>query len=255
MNEDLVGLLIPVDGDEVGAWIKPGLGGEFGAVSQLVPKIFDAYARVFRPASDEDRNPVTWAEVAARLGRVAHREMQFDQIAGIPDTFAQEGPIWPGETPETGEMEAADMDRLCAILAAHIADPDDCFIGYCWIDHSRELEKLPPELRTGSDLHLPYGRDHAVFAGPLSSIPRFRWSEDEAWGDHARVSPNLVWPADLSWFVVSEVDFDSTLVGGGRELIDALVAAPGLEVYEVEPDTSLAAFADKLNPVGRPEED
>jgi hypothetical protein len=54
--------------------------------------------------------------------------------------------------------------------------------------------------------------------------------------------------------VVSEVNFDSTLVGGARELVDALVAYPDLEVYEVEPDTSLAAFSDKLNPVPEPED-
>jgi hypothetical protein len=64
------------------------------------------------------------------------------------------------------------------------------------------------------------------------------------------------WPGSsrsCPWLVVSEVDFDSTLVGGPQQLIDALVAATDLEVYEVDPDTSLAAFSDKLNPVPEPE--
>jgi hypothetical protein len=61
--------------------------------------------------------------------------------------------------------------------------------------------------------------------------------------------PSLIWPADRSWFVASEVDFDSTLVGGNRGLVEALIAAPGFEVYEVTPDTKLTAFSDKLNPL------
>jgi hypothetical protein len=40
------------------------------------------------------------------------------------------------------------------------------------------------------------------------------------------------------------------LVGGSRSLVDSLVAAPGLEVFEVQPETLMTAFSDKLNPVG-----
>jgi hypothetical protein len=59
--------------------------------------------------------------------------------------------------------------------------------------------------------------------------------------------PNLIWPADRSWFVVSEVDFDSTLVGGSAELIKAIVESPALEAWQVEPTDSLAFDADKIN--------
>ena len=64
-----------------------------------------------------------------------------------------------------------------------------------------------------------------------------------------REAPSLIWPADRSWFVASEVDFDSTLVGGSRALIDDLLGTPWLEVLEVRPETKLTAFSDKLNPV------
>ena len=64
-----------------------------------------------------------------------------------------------------------------------------------------------------------------------------------------REAPSLIWPADRSWFVASEVDFDSTVIGGSRSLVDALLDAPGLEVLEVTPETKLTAFSDKLNRV------
>jgi hypothetical protein len=62
-----------------------------------------------------------------------------------------------------------------------------------------------------------------------------------------RAAPNLIWPEDRSWLVVSEVDFDSTLVGGRGELVEAIVASPKLEVWQAEPTTSLAEGADKVN--------
>jgi hypothetical protein len=59
--------------------------------------------------------------------------------------------------------------------------------------------------------------------------------------------PNLIWPADHSWFVASEVDFDSTLVGGSAELVETIVQCPALEAWQVEPTDSLAIDADKIN--------
>jgi hypothetical protein len=63
-----------VDGAEAGAWIAPRLEGGFGGkVMQQVPNGYGAYVRILHPASDLAGNPVTWATVAERLGRTAHR--------------------------------------------------------------------------------------------------------------------------------------------------------------------------------------
>jgi hypothetical protein len=262
-----------VDGAAAGAWIEPGLGGEFGAVSLQVPKVFDAYARIFHRVPDAEGAFVTWAEVARRLGRTAHCEMQWHQIVGSSDSDNFTGSDWPGGRPDLGEMEFEELDRLCRVLAGFTAAPEGCFFGLCMINHWWILDTLSADQARQPQLELPDGRDHLVIEGPLRAIDQIRAvdppgvarivavepgaaeppppaAEDPWW----REAPNLIWPADRSWLVVSEVDFDSTLVGGPRELIDALVAAPDLEVYEVEPDTSLAAFSDKLNPVPEPGE-
>jgi hypothetical protein len=262
-----------VDGAAAGDWIKSGLGGEFGAVSQQVPKVFDAYARIFHRVPDADGAFVTWAEAARRLGRTAHREMQWHQIVGSSDPDNFTGSDWPGGEPALGEMEFEELDRLCGVLAEFTVDPEECFFGLCMINHGLILDTLSADEARQAQLELPLGRDHLVLRGPLRAVEQIRavdppsaaWivaaepggvepsppgAEDPWW----REAPNLIWPADRSWLVVSEVDFDTTLVGGTRGLIDALVAAPDLEVYEVEPDTSLAAFADKLNPGPEPDE-
>lgn len=266
-----------VDGAVAGAWIEPGLGGDFGAVSLQVPAVFEAYARVFHRAYDEGREPVTWAEVARRLGSTAHPAMQWHQLVGSSDTFAQDGTLWEGAKPELGEMEPEELDRLCRILGEYTTDPEHCFFGVGQINNSHYLCTLSPEDRAKPELRLPFGRDHVVFAGPLSAVTQLGTTERKGTigfavaigpdGERAeppepdptdprfRTAPNLIWPAYRSWLVASEVDFDTTLVGGSRALIDALVAAPDLEVQEVEPDTSLAAFSDDLNPVPRRNDD
>jgi hypothetical protein len=47
--------------------------------------------------------------------------------------------------------------------------------------------------------------------------------------------------------VASEIDFDSTLVGGPTELIDAILHTPTLDSWPVQADHSLAAYADRIN--------
>jgi len=263
-----------VDGFEVGAWIEPALDGGIGAVTNQVPKLFEAYARIFHPARDAEGKHVTWAEVARRLGKVEHPEMQWHQIVGTSDTFGIKGSSWSGNTPNLGEMEIGDLDRLCVVLGEHTADPAHCYFGLCEINLHPLVNAIETKQGKQSRLELPLGRDHLVLCGPLSAVVQIGDSESSAvgWSASPRViesgeraehdfsdsfwrdAPNLIWPSDRSWFVVSEVDFDSTLVGGSRDLVEALIASPGLEVHEVTPDTKLTAFSDKLNPVPEPED-
>lgn len=63
-----------IDGASAGAWIKPRLEGEFGAVTLQVPEGFEAYARIFHSARDLNQNPVSWAKVAKACGTTAHRD-------------------------------------------------------------------------------------------------------------------------------------------------------------------------------------
>jgi hypothetical protein len=253
------------DAADAGSWIEPGLGGEFGAVTLQVPKAFEAYARIFHPAEDREGHPVSWADVAEACGTVPHKEMQWHAIVGQPTYQPNDESRWPGQEPSVGEMDIPVLDALCEVLAVHTADPGHCFFGLCTIN-SWEDAFSKAELRGHRLLKLPWGRDHIVLAGPLSAVDQILDergglsvvmheegseppSEDELaelrkpW----RAVPHLIWPADHSWLVVTEVDFDSTLVGGSSELVDAIVGSHNLEAWQVEPTTSLAAGADKIN--------
>jgi hypothetical protein len=174
-------------------------------------------------------------------------------------------------------MPIAELDRLGAVLAEHTADPDRCYFGLCEINHHPLVAAIEAEQGRQPRLELPLGRDHLILGGPLAAVvqigdtdppnvirafrvapgtgaPRERPEPDPTdpfWRD----APSLIWPADRSWFLASEVDFDSTAIGGSRALVEALLAAPGLEVFEVAPETRLTAFSDKVNPVAGPPDD
>ncbi len=256
-----------VDGAAVGAWIEPTLAGWGGKVKNQIPQIYEAYARIFHPAYDEAGNWVSWGEVAATLGTTAHREMQWHAIVGSYDSSNFEGSRWPGGDPSISELEAASLAALCEILAGHTTTPQECFFGISTI-HGGVEESLPdaPLLRH------PY-RDFAILLGPLAAAGEIEIENTEGttaliavgegtgseappdfepehggWGQ----APNLIWPQDRAWFVATEFDFDSTLVGGSRELIDAILSSSELEAWEVDPDVSLQEDADKINPVPDP---
>lgn len=262
------------DGAAVGAWIRPRLGGKFGAVKRQVPMDFEAYARVFHPASDRAGKPVSWVEVAKVCGTIPNQEMQWHAILGLDDADElrgsyrpgdESGVKWAGSDPPIGTMDIETLDALCEVLADHTAEATHCFFGLCtihgWLD-SFSAEKLLPLLE------LPHDRNHIVLAGPLSTVDQimYDWSgslhmtlvdkqgiEPPSKPDPSeflqREAPNLIWPADRSWLVASEVDFDSTLVGGNAKLIQAIVESPELEAWQVEPTDSLAADADRVNRV------
>ncbi|MGB7588018.1 MAG: hypothetical protein WBM00_04855 [Solirubrobacterales bacterium] len=257
------------DGASAGGWIKPRLGGEFGAVTLQVPKGYEAYARIFHPAQDQQGNSVRWEEVAGALGTTAHREMQWHAIVGCSDVDELPSPKWPGSDPMTGQLYPPELDALCEILATHTSEPDNCFFGLCTILAWTE-DVVPPKEQEPL-LKLPWGRDHVVLQGPLSAVDQIGYRNRPRRGTtlHAafvapgedqpekselpefshQMSPNLIWPPDQSWLVASEVDFDSTLIGGSAKLINAIVESSALEAWRVEPPDSLAADADRVNVV------
>lgn len=187
---------------------------------------------------------------------------------------ATRGVAWDGDEPSTGELEPEALAALCRVLAEH-TDPALATLfalwdGYGWIHGSPGVALLeakatdsvlepagedaapatvPPafseEVMAGPRLHHP-GRDYLLFTGPLEAATDMGWwwpAKD--WFEPQ--SPNLFWPADQSWCVATEIDFDSTLLGGDTDVIDAVLASPHLETWPIDPDDSLGIGDDIVN--------
>lgn len=114
---------------------------------------------------------------------------------------------------------------------------------------------LSDEISRGPRLQLP-GREHVLFRGGVSELADPAWERKAPWCDHApeafgappaAESPSLVWPDDHAWVLVSEVDYDSTIVGGSHALVHALCTTPGVEALPVPEGADLTWDADTVN--------
>lgn len=114
---------------------------------------------------------------------------------------------------------------------------------------------LSREISEGARLALPH-RDHVLFRGGVSELADPDWVLRMPWRDvpaethgfppdaHA---PSLVWPDDHAWVLVTEVDYDSTVVCGAPMLIQAILDDPALEARPIAADADLSWDADGVN--------
>ena len=215
-------------------WLEESVGRRpFHSVGHLVPDAFEAYARVLHPAlSGLHDEPVRWSEVAAKTGRVVHPLMQFERIAGIPDDPNAQ-PRW-GQRPRAGH---GPLTELAQALRLFTVDPDTCWIalweGFGGIDLVEELDDAPK-------VTIPQ-RTYYLFRGPIDAVPALA-TAGPPWQP-----PNLWWPDDRSWCVATDIDLDSTYVGGTRECIDALLSDPALEVFPSRVEDRVDVGADEIN--------
>lgn len=282
---------------ERGAWLRPRLSG-WGRVGSTVPTGFEAYVRIFHPfqaSRDGETATWTWAEVAARTGRVLHPLAQADNLLGAVNPVTIDG--WEVDSGAEGFLEPAALAALVAPLKAATRTPDDVTIGiwngwgelnsgsasvFGWGSDGplspsevaaleREFAEqrasaLSPEVAravkprrsgapTGLLLALPH-RAYVLLSGTIDELADPDWPYRAGIGWSRSTSfpltgpmPQLVWPADHAWCVASEIDLDSTIVGGSRTLADAILALPALEALEVPPDGDLSSEGDRVNPV------
>jgi hypothetical protein len=262
------GALEPVADVSVADWIAERLRGPLGTVGSVVPRGFAAYARVLHPVELGDgHTPLTWPQVCQLTGRIPHALMQWAAItaptAEVKFTTAPSG-VWDDGDVQVGRLSPPALSALIDVLAP-AAGTQDCFHalweGWGWVDGSGvsvlsisddgRIEPAPaPEPGVSAEvwalprLRLP-NRDYLLFCGPLQAALDMGWHGSPSGFEPQ--SPSLFWPGDHSWCVSTEIDFDSTLVGGSAEVVNAILAAPGLDAGPVEPDDDLTAFADLLN--------
>jgi hypothetical protein len=152
---------------------------------------------------------------------------------------------WQGESPSAAER--AELREYAARMAA---------------EHRVQQDVLRASL-AGPRLHLP-GREYIVLGVTLPALAEPSWMDDARVGtylevghtpqllwpeDHTSVAttqvwssghtPQLLWPEDHTWVVATEIDTDSTIVAGSRQLIADVLADGRFEAFEVAPETAL----------------
>jgi hypothetical protein len=252
------------------SWVVERLG-EFGAdVNSVVPSGFDAYLRLFHPASrfvDGEEAAVTWTQVAAANGRVVHAEMQWANVSGVEEHSGESAPgLWDAE-PGVGTLPRTHAAVLADLLLEHTTTPDR--VWFCvwegwgglwfhpvgrWSLHERQVNrgkrgrgfsrrfrnrrKLAPPLPR---VQVP-GRAYYLLSGPIEAI------KDSMEQPPGYQSANLWWPDDHAWCVATDIDFSWTYLAGTEALADELTNHPKLEVIRTRLDHRITYDADTLNP-------
>lgn len=215
-----------------GDWVLHRVRDFTQNVGSVVPQGFAAYARVFHPAARLGE-PVSWEQVAAANGRMAHPGMEWTAITGSwrfvrGDT---QSTLWD-EEPPVGQLPEAPAARLAGVLAAHTSTPQRCWFGI-WDGYAGlPLPATAPRLR------LPQ-RGMYLLSGALSAVTT-------SLGDRRA---NLWWPDDRAWCVGTDIDLMTTYVGGSRSGIRDVVADDRLEALPVPVDQRVTWDSDVVNPL------
>ena len=233
-------------------WVQEGLVGEFASVGALIPRGFASYARLFHPARNVNDERVRWAEVAGWSGRTVHPLMAFEGISAPVGGFGIGDPPW-SEDPTHGSLDEDDAIALAGFLAGFTGTPDRCFFavwegygqfspgGMSVLSYPGGSKALSPpdEVLTAGRIK-GIGRDYLLYTGPLSAIGSFFAG---FWHD----SPSIWWPEDRAWCVATDIDLDTTYVGGAAGCIDALMNSPSFEVLPATIGAPVHMQADTLN--------
>jgi len=231
-------------------WLVEGLDPTFETVGSLVPLRFEAYARILHPAwrvrRKGDRlvhSPVRWSEVAELRDTKAHRLMQWPQVWALPlfdDSaieYCVDAGLAPTACPDEGRLPRQVARKIQQVLSAHTDTAAPCWFGV-WIGFGHEYREGIPETRRLAAEH----REWDLFRAPLGALNLNFFDVDEFFYQSA----NIVWPDDRSWCLATDIDLNSSYLGGTKALIEA-VREQGLSVVMISHNLShVFSVADRI---------
>jgi hypothetical protein len=268
----------PAEVAAAGGWVLERTHG-WAVVHSLVPERFDAYARVFHPAAREceERDlplpfsqtsrtgrlvragahgvawcEVSWSEVARANGKVAHPAMEWTAITGSYE-YSWDGMqygLWD-EVPQRGSLPLRLTRRLGDALASFTRTPERCWCAMWEGDGDmvglRSDERLPRLAMRG--------RGMILASGPLARVTEKSFDDgfvtlagEDGIDDDLYQSPSLWWPDDRAWCVATDVDLQTTYLGGSHELVEHLLNDAQLEVMRASAAQDVSLEADTVNP-------
>lgn len=156
-----------------------------------------------------------------------------------------------GHGPSRGFYTFSDDPNHQAMLDRSIRDPlNNAFRTQTWQEGI-----LSREISEGPRFRLP-NRDYVLFHGAISAFANQDWVLDVPWRDApaeehgfapSAQTPSILWPDDHAWVMVSEIDYDSTIVAGPAELVAAICADERLEAFAIPENADLTWDADEVN--------
>lgn len=238
----LLGAFEVVDDLRPSRWLTDRLDPFAIDVGSVVPRGFAAYARLFHPAYRSEPGTtsssieVTWAQIAEANGKVAHRMMQFPNLTGSRDNDLGQLGVFD-RPPDEGSLPHSYAGRLADMLSRFTTTPESCWFGVWegWGASRMRLGLAPT-------FEIP-GRSMYLLRGPLVALTQSISVEP------TYQSASLCWPEDRAWCLATDIDLESTYVGGSAACIRALLDRPGLEGLACDISDGISYMADTINPL------
>ena len=243
-------------------WLVDAVSGDDLSVGGLVSPAFERYVRILHPvATSYSGYESRWSEIAALTGRQMHRLVEFESLIGV----SRDDKRGADYEAEIGSLDKRLYDQMLTRLSAHTTTPDTTWFclwdGWGWVEGGEAMgvvsastgpgapppptvpPAFDPAIMKGPRVSIP-GREYVLLRGPIDSWESLfeRPEIHEVWQ-----SPSLMWPDDRSWCLVTEIDFDSTYIGGSARLVTELLSDPELEAFPADPEDP-ADGADEINP-------
>lgn len=148
-------------------------------------------------------------------------------------------------------MEPEEFGELLQILRSGLEDGSFCWFAY-WVGWSFQHVGLDEH---GHDVNERATRYETAGGQQGNSFPQCFIGDREYVlcrtsvagvrdglhaGAYGHQPPDLCWAADRSWFVYSDVELNSTLVGATDDLVASLIAAPGLEAFRITAESEVS---------------
>lgn len=206
----------------------------------------------------------SWATAAQAFGTHMHPQAQYPRLTkqdphNMEPKLATDG--WRYSQPRTGNLTSLTLGVLASVLANYTTTPNSG-VAAIWEGYGRLIDSgrgskepgtgvLPREIALGPRLSLDGGTwNYFLFGAGASAFVEDSWLGRSPWIDtHFEQSPTYLWPDDQSWALHTNVDLDSSIIGGSQELINQLLQTPGVEVLPLHTDADLSWGGDKINPL------
>lgn len=176
-------------------------------------------------------------------------------FVGVPDSTNGRGPRWWRRFVDRTAMRRASCIAFRERFGAGPAIRDllqglltlgrgsrTCRFAPRALDQRPGSGLLSREAATGPRLELPE-RAYVCFDAGARDLADPAWPSRAPWMDaeagFGTTLPHLVWPDGREWVLISEIDFDSSLVACSRSCADALLASEAFEAVEITRDTPL----------------
>jgi hypothetical protein len=241
---------------EGASWIGEKLASTLGVVGSLIPVGYESYVRIFHPVEDPNGNAVSWSQIADEARLPFSSTLQWDALATKASKSritSVSSDLWE---PERGSLDSSVFDSIGTVLRAFTPRPSRCFYGL-WNGRTEARSEAraegaansPPvgirSLKATPDIQGPVfepwassGRQYLLLEGSMvcaRTLKTFMGMDQLSW-----MSPQFMWPQDQTWCLVTDIDFDSTLVGGSAAVAEALTSVPVVEALPISVNASLS---------------